>query len=255
MERFGIDSYLYSLSKDIKTDKDISNVNFNNPFNLKASDLRKELELFKFLKLYLSDILVTYRGKTCLTSPKNIKIFLGKECNGINISHLYRYTVTYGDNPDFFDVVHRYIFINTFSNYSAKSSYLHEITHTQLVVGKNIEEDVNEELLPMFIELIYGYINDTDQLLYKLKRLAIYIDGYMFTTSEDVRCDTKKYITSTLKAINLYHLCMNKLNMDREILSDISKVFNYNTTLEKVLDKYDISLDSSKVYFKELKKK
>jgi len=255
MEIFGIDNYLYTLSKDIKNNKKISSATVNNQFNLKVSNLRKELELFNYLKLYLQNVLVKYRGKVSIANPKNIKIIIGKECNGLDISHLCRQCVSYGTNPDMFDVIHQYIFINTFSNYSAKSSYLHEITHTQVVLGKNLIEDVNEEILPMFIEFIYGYINDTDQLLYKLKRLATYIDGYMHTTSEEVRNDTKKYITSTLKAINLYHLCMNNGDVSHEILADISKVFSYDNTLEEILDKYAVTLDSSKVSFKELIKK
>ena len=255
MDRFGIDSYLYNLSKDIKRDKDFNSINFYNQFNIKVNDLRNELEIFSSLKLNLSDVLVKYRGKTCLTSPKNIKIIIGKECNGLDISHLCRYTVFYGDNSDIFDVVHQYIFINTCINYSAISSYLHEITHTQLVVGKNIKEEVNEEILPMFIEFIYGYINDTNQLSYKIKRLASYIDGYMFTTSEEVRMETKKYIISTLKAINLYHLYMNSLNTNAEILTDISKIFNNEAILEDIFDKYEINLDTSKVNYKELIKK
>lgn len=255
MERFGIDSYLYNLSKDIKNNEYINSCNFYNQFNLKASDLRNELKIFNSLNLNLEDVFVKYRGKTCLTSPKNIKIILGKECNGTDISHLYRSTIYYGNCPDLFDVIHRYIFINTVINYSAKSSYLHEITHTQQVVGKNIINPDNEEILPMFIEFLYGYIYNTDQLLYKLKRVSSYIDGYMKAIDDKTRDEIRRYLTSTLKAIKLYHLYMENSNNKKEIINDLSNVFKYNSILEEVLSKYDITFDSSKEDIKTLIKK
>ncbi len=256
MERFGIDNYLYTLAKYINNDKRFNYINFYNSFNIKVSDLRKQLDLYSSLNLHLQNVLVKYRGKVTFTNPKNIKIIIGKECNGIDISHLYRYIVQYGDNPELFDAVHEYVFINTLINYSAYSSYLHEIMHTQIVLGKNLEDQDNEELLPMFIEFIYGYVNNTDQLLYKMKRLSTYIDGYMHTTSEQTRNDTRRYIISTLKAIKLYHLYMNS-NGDvcHEIANDITSVFKYEKVLEEVLDKYDITFENSKVDIKKLIKK
>lgn len=253
MERFGIDSYLYDLRKEILRDKNLNSINFYNKSNLKQKDLRKQLELFPSLELPLSDVLVNYHGKTCFTSPKNIRIILGSEYNDLDVSHLCVKNVQYGYNTNLFDVINQYIFIKTDINYSAKSSYLHEITHTQAVYGQNVSDKSNEELLPMFIELIYGYINDTNQLLYKVKRLYSYITQYMDTTQEEVRDETRKYITSTLKAIKLYHLYIN--SYDNEIIKDISNIFNNYTVLEDVLAKYEITLESSKVKYKELIKK
>jgi len=254
MNRFVIDNYLYNLSKDIKENEIINSYRFNNKFDVKISDLRKELEFFKEINIELQCVLLKYRGKTCLSNPKNIKIIIGRECNGLDVSHLCRSNVYYGCDSKFFSTIHHYIFINTLINYPPKSTYMHEITHTQLVKEKNLMDGDNEELLPIFMEYIYGHYNNLNLILHKLKRLSYYIEAYMITTSEKNREDVKKYIISTLKAIELYELYVNNHNMDKEISNDITNVFKYKKSLEEVLDKYNIDYDNYKPSLKRLLK-
>lgn len=244
MERFYIDNYLYNLAKDIKLNKEInaSNLNFNNS-NITVNDLRNELVFFNSLNLPLPNVFVRYRGQVSFISPRNIKIYLGESYSKFKNSHLCQKVISYGPNIDFIDLINEYIFINTYRTYPAKSAYLHEITHSLITEYKNVLENINKELLPIYIELLYGYYNHIDLLFEKLKSLSIYVDLYMMTVSEEERIKTSKYISSILKATNLFYLYLSN---KQEITKDVSKVFNYDMTLEDVLNKYDIDLDNFK---------
>ncbi len=244
-----MNNYLDSLSHDIMNNQDIMDIMFH-PSNIKPRKLKKELEIFDYINLKLNDVYVLVRKRICLTSPKKIKIILGSEYTKSTFSYLYREPID--KDVDFSDIklVCEYVFINNYYSYSTKTSYLHEITHTQLITYKNIEEYYNGEVLPIFMELIHGYYNNTDQLLYRLKFLNIYIDSYMNGDKEEAKEEAMKYIVSTLKAIKLLDLYKNNSN---ELISDLNKVFSYDITLEQVFNKYQISLDDKPSLDKMLK--
>ena len=124
--------------------------------------------------------------------------------------------------------------------------------HSEQFDGINVCKDINMELLPIFIELLHGYYNNMDQLIYKLQLLPTYIDLYMMVTEDKKRDLIKKYLSSTLKAINLYSLYIDNSNTGKEIIDDINKVFICRKTLEELLIKYQISLDSFKPSLKSL---
>ena len=140
----------------------------------------------------------------------------------------------------------KYIFVSNYNTNSMQASYLHEIMHSQLFVYKNIEKEINEEVLPIFIELLYGYYHNTPQLLYRLRLIIKYLEEYKEIES------SKTYISSTLKAIELFELYISNNTIGKEIIDDISKVFDYDITLEKLLDKYEISLDNYRPSLKKL---
>lgn len=272
MGRFFIDSYLYRLAMDIKLSKTINNAKFDfDNSNIKVSQLRKELELFEYLNLNLPEVYAIFRNKICFTNPKNITIYLGDDQFAENFldeisqsitgikpphkktdhpgTHICRVSKTYGPSKDFINYISIYIFINTESRYLASSAYLHEIMHSELIPDENVLEQVNIEVLPIFIELLYGYHKNTNQLFNKLINLSRDVDIYLSTTCDEIRERTKGYISSTVKAINLFEL-YTKYNQD--IINDISNVLKCNNTLENLLDKYEIVYDSYKPDIKKL---
>ena len=254
MKLFYIDQYLYDLSKDI------NNNNYISSFKNKRCDekvginlVKKELELFDYLNISLQDIYAFYRKKICKTSPKNIKLILDREMDGFEVSYLYRNFECVNKSEFIYQYVNWYIFVNNYKNFCPRASYLHEITHSQLIKGVNMCDDINNEVMPMFIEFLYGKLNNNKQLLYKINKLGEYVDKYMLTSSEDFRTLLKVYISSTMKAINLYDLYINSSkNVKGDISRDIVDVFHFNKTLEELLDKYEISFDNYKPKIKKL---
>ncbi len=142
--------------------------------------------------------------------------------------------------------------------------YVHEIVHTQLESLKgSVEDYYNSELLSIFLELVYSYMQGEEVLSEVLKnRINLFlcdIDGvFKYVLKMDMRegkweniigC---KYIVSTLKAFNLFFtFYYGSNNTKKYILNCIQDVFDGKYTLEDMLKKLDItyenSLDSEKV--------
>lgn len=142
--------------------------------------------------------------------------------------------------------------------------YVHEIVHTQLESLKGIVEDYyNSELLSIFLELVYSYMQGEELLSEVLKnRINLFlcdIDGVFKYALKIDMSEGKweniigcKYIVSTIKAFNLFNrYYYGSSNTKIYILNCIQDVFDGKYTLEDMLKLLDItyenSLDNEKV--------
>ncbi len=138
------------------------------------------------------------------------------------------------------------------------SSYVHEITHTQLDSLKgSTKEYYNTEVLSIFNELFHTSILDKDERLLKLndsrrihemsisaQELRNHFEGKK-TMDRDTLLDCCKYLISDLKAYNLFVTFYNaNESIKNEILDDVQSVFDGFMTVEELLSKYDITYDS-----------
>ena len=117
-----------------------------------------------------------------------------------------------------------------------ESSYIHEIVHTQMDGIYNFDDELNEELLPIYFELLYGYCNDYfERYLMRLKNLKDYT--YILSESNDEieLFKAKKYIKSILQAIKLYHLYIySNNNIRNQINTYIQDIFNREKYIKKI---------------------
>ena len=248
MDRFGVDSYMYNLYKDIRNNDYINNLKVNNKYlNVTKTYLRDQLDLFCYLDIKLNNVYAKYRNKTCYTNPKNIKIILGENLNGFTSSHVYRTPLYYFNNFKDIELLCWYVFINNHSSYCIEESYVHEMVHTQLVYGRNVINYRYIEILPIFFEILKGHSLDKDSICYRLKRYADSINSYMNTNNDDIRRISSTYIDSTLKAIDLYDLYINSsYQVKKELLKDIQDIFYFELTIDDLLKKYAINYDNFK---------
>lgn len=137
-----------------------------------------------------------------------------------------------------------------------ESSYIHEIVHTQMDGIYNYDDELNEELLSIYFELLYGYYNNYfERYLMRLKNLKDYT--YILSESNDEVeiFKAKKYIKSILQAIKLYHLYIDSNNNIRNYINTyIQDIFNREDILENMLEYFDINYDNSKVDINTLKR-
>ena len=145
------------------------------------------------------------------------------------------------------------------------SSYIHEITHSQLESYKGIIEEYNNvEVLSIFNELLYAY-NYCEPIIFKklltnrlnslfLSFNSIYeykevkfiksVIGGIEYGEFDYHTDIK-YLISTLKALKLFVKCIGEDSITKyHIINLINKVFNGNMTVEDLLDKVEINQDN-----------
>ena len=145
------------------------------------------------------------------------------------------------------------------------SSYIHEITHSQLESHKGIIEDFNNvEVLSIFNELLYAY-NYCEPIIFKklltnilnslfLSFNSIYeykeanfiksVIGGIEYGDFDYHTDIK-YLISTLKALKLFIKCTGDDRVTKyHIINLINKVFNGDMTVEELLDKIEINQDN-----------
>lgn len=142
------------------------------------------------------------------------------------------------------------------------STYIHELTHSQLESNKGIiKKFYNSELLSIFMELLYNYEYDPNTykvvFVNKINHI-LQCFNYLYASNNsdyDKELDkydydpfdyftNTKYLISTLKAFNLFDKYINSNNKE-EIISCIQKVFDGNRSLEELLYKFDISIRSS----------
>lgn len=138
------------------------------------------------------------------------------------------------------------------------SSYVHEITHTQLDRLKgSIQEYYNMEVLSIFNELFHASILDNDERILRLndsrriyemsitaQELRDYHAGKS-PMSRDELLDCCKYLISDLKAYQLFAIFYSASDtLKNEILDDIQSIFDGFMTVEELLNKYEVSLES-----------
>lgn len=139
------------------------------------------------------------------------------------------------------------------------ATYVHEITHTQLdSVKGSIKEYYNAEVLSMFNEVFHYMILDSNERLLRLfdsrricelnlilADLIEYKNGSS-NKEKDELLEDSKYAISILKAYNLFmtfYYANEKIR--NEILDDIQCIFDGYLTLEEMLSKYEVTLESS----------
>ena len=143
----------------------------------------------------------------------------------------------------------------------APTNYVHEITHSQLESHKGvIDEFYNSEVLSIFLEFVHSYennpevfkidlvkrINNTILNLYSMYHFQIGEEGLDKTYNEYDYHDNSKYLISTLKAFQIFHLYETGNDaMKCHILHGCQKVFDGEQTVEEFLESIGVSLSSA----------
>ena len=139
------------------------------------------------------------------------------------------------------------------------SSYIHEITHTQVDRLKgSIRNYYNLEVLSIFNELFHASVIDKDERIlrlndsrriYEMSISAQELRDYHLgksTMSKDGLLECCKYLVSDLKAYSLFiifYYANDKVK--NEMLDDIQSIYDGYLTVEELLMKYDITYESS----------
>ncbi len=202
----------------------------------------------------------------------NIKKVLGLQIHTIRPVHPYKLPILlqpYDDifsgsvsevitKPDF-NIVFREVNLSKQISEQTSASYVHEITHTQIEHQKGIIGDYyNSEVLSIFNELFHTSILDKDERILKLNDYRRIVEMLVSaeeiiahhngtsTMSESELHDCCKYLVSDLKAYNLFiKFYYGTEDFKNDILDDIQSVFDGYLTVEELLNKYDISYESS----------
>lgn len=137
------------------------------------------------------------------------------------------------------------------------SSYVHEVTHTQLAHVKGIIKDYyNSEVLSIFLEILCVSEN-SDRLLSlqdAMRLTELYQELYTLeenskgvsTFSKDDLIDSTKYTTSILKAYHLFvEYYYGTPALKKYILTTIQNIFDGNLQLEELLDEFEITIDNA----------
>lgn len=136
-----------------------------------------------------------------------------------------------------------------------ESSYVHEITHTQLAHIKGIIKNYyNSEVLSIFLELLNIYeskkqetllplqnacrLTELYQVLYMLKEHSKGIKEF----EQDDLIDASKYTESIFKAYGLFtEYILGSNALKKYILNSIQNIFNGNLQLEELLDEFELT--------------
>ena len=131
---------------------------------------------------------------------------------------------------------------------SMEELYIHEICHTQTPPeGLNLSASTNDELFPIFTELLYSiYYNNRKMIYLRLNDLIKLINMYKEYCGSNMYSYLKsiiKYIESTLKAFMLLYLYDTETNTSTKtrIIDDIQAIFDNYLSIDEFLIKYDIN--------------
>lgn len=136
-----------------------------------------------------------------------------------------------------------------------ESSYVHEITHTQLAHLKGIIKNYyNSEVLSIFLELLNIYeskkqetllplqnacrLTELYQILYMLEEQSKGVKEYEY----DELINASKYTESIFKAYGLFtEYLLGSNALKKYILNSIQNIFNGNLQLEDLLDEFELT--------------
>lgn len=145
---------------------------------------------------------------------------------------------------------------NNFTEFTS-SAVTHEITHTQQGLEQGVLNYYNNiEFLPILLEMFHYMekFSFNEHLIERtfLRRFKMLIqDIYSlplqrFLNDEDNIITLNQYIESTLKAIGFAEIYQNSSeSIKKEIFGNIQNIFSANKSVEDLLNKYNISFDSS----------
>ncbi len=138
--------------------------------------------------------------------------------------------------------------------------YAHEIAHTQLDPGYT-KDYLNREAIPAFMEEIFSDVLDKSGSLlqsnryFKLNLTAKYIDMIRKEEESILKVEPSTYIQSHLESIALANLYFSSnRTIKKEILENVSKVFNGEQDLDNMLNRYECGIDNVPLDIKILKK-
>jgi hypothetical protein len=194
-------------------------------------------------KLPLQDVdyLIEEYNLTFKTNPFNIRLNSVENFSPLGKVYYKRY-----NNSTYF----KRIDLDRNLKSNLVSFYAHELVHTQ--VEKNmytlLENYFDREFLSIFVELVISeFCNDTYNHNTFEKRLEIL--KYQFEYYRNNRKDNlvRSYLVSSFKAFHLYDIYLNSsLEIKKEILESVEKVFKEEITIGILLNKYEIDYDNSK---------
>lgn len=240
--------YLKNLQRDIHYDNELDVVLENN----NNSNVKESLDFFNQINLDLNNIedinckFIKVEDIEVLIDPSYSKSRLIRQIFACD-QHISR--IILGNNDK--DIIN--------------GSYLHEVVHTQ--VHKygyipQVENDYNVEVLPMFIELLYASINNIEKIkLRRISSLKDYIPDYLLyfdevegVTKED-KDKSERYIKSFMQATHLLKIYNEADELGKKnIIDEISKVFNSYNSVEELLKKYNVKYENSAYDLKTLKR-
>ena len=136
-----------------------------------------------------------------------------------------------------------------------ESSYVHEITHTQLAHLKGIiKKYYNSEVLSIFLELLNVYESKKQEQLLPLQNACrlteLYQELYMLEEhSKGIKeyehndlVEASKYTESIFKAYGLFtEYLLGSNALKKYILNSIQNIFNGNLQLEDLLDEFELT--------------
>ncbi len=131
-------------------------------------------------------------------------------------------------------------------------SYVHEITHSQIMNRMGSVQNYNhKELLPFFLELASSQeLDDVTNNIIKsmLDTVTSSISDILsYGYSDEIISNRMSYIISIMEAFHFYALYSSSNDsIKKAIMKDIQNTFKGKITIEDILDNYHISFDNSK---------
>jgi len=162
-------------------------------------------------------------------------------------------------NSSKYNISFRGIELNRIITECTSATYVHEITHTQVdsIIGI-VQDYYHSEILSIFNELFHYLLLGDDERLLKtfdcrrIRELDMFFDDLIvYQTDKSIinrenLLEDSKYVISILKAYNLFiTFYYANENIKNEILDDIQCIFDGYLTLEEMLFKYEVTLESS----------
>lgn len=197
----------------------------------------------KLLRIYRNYILNQIYNSNQKVSPFDLPIKLCNNPNDCGVNIYYHI-----DNNLNVPIFRNITFPKMDYTKSITELYIHEICHTQIPpVGLGLLADINDELFPIFTELLYSIKhNDGKMIYFRLNNLIKLINRYKEFQDTNMYLYLKgliKYIESTLKALMLLYLYDTETNTSKKamIIDDIQAIFDKNLSIDEFLIKYDIN--------------
>ena len=139
--------------------------------------------------------------------------------------------------------------------------YIHEITHCQLESFKGVIDDYNnEEVISIFLELLYSYLRDKNihkiVLLNRIEHLILCYGNILDYDKKEKESNNEinsfnnnaniKYLKSILKAFKMFdEFQRSNIEIKKYYINQIQKSFNGESTVEEILSNLEISFSES----------